>query len=239
MYSQLKTMSYDDILKTSLRITKEKSQPVFSDIIGATAEVGRLAEFIKETEININAELEHPNAQNTKYKNQIENLLQLLKFETDSNNRWLTLIGILERKIIQLRLYRNIQVSFSTQIQKSGEKKFNYILLRAPFMDLYAGKKEIRVYYKKIEDFVGYNSIEELKENNEFKAAAIETIRKEMELTIEKEGISIDYLRDELNKIEQGQNKSKIELIAKQQNTASQLKEEIKTLKKRIEELEK
>ncbi len=232
-------MSYDDILKTSLRITKEKSQPVFSDIIGATAEVGRLAEFIKETEININAELEHPNAQNTKYKNQIENLLQLLKFETDSNNRWLTLIGILERKIIQLRLYRNIQVSFSTQIQKSGEKKFNYILLRAPFMDLYSGKKEIRVYYKKIEDFVGYNSIEELKENNEFKAAAIETIRKEMELTIEKEGISIDYLRDELNKIEQGQNKSKIELIAKQQNTASQLKEEIKTLKKRIEELEK
>ena len=232
MYSQLKTMSYDDILKTSLRITKEKSQPVFSDIIGATAEVGRLAEFIKETEININAELEHPNAQNTKYKNQIENLLQLLKFETDSNNRWLTLIGILERKIIQLRLYRNIQVSFSTQIQKSGEKKFNYILLRAPFMDLYSGKKEIRVYYKKIEDFVGYNSIEELKENNEFKAAAIETIRKEMELTIEKEGISIDYLRDELNKIEQGQNKSKIELIAKQQNTASQLKEEIKTLKK-------
>ena len=239
MYSQLKTMTYEDMLKTSLRITKEKSQPVFSDIIGATAEVGRLAEFIKETEININAELEHPNAQNTKYKNQIENLLQLLKFETDSNNRWLTLIGILERKIIQLRLYRNIQVSFSTQIQKSGEKKFNYILLRAPFMDLYSGKKEIRVYYKKIEDFVGYNSIEELKENNEFKAAAIETIRKEMELTIEKEGISIDYLRDELNKIEQGQNKSKIELIAKQQNTASQLKEEIKTLKKRIEELEK
>ena len=163
----------------------------------------------------------------------------LLKFETESNNRWLTLIGILERKIIQLRLYRNIQVSFSTQIQKSGEKKFNYILLRAPFMDLYSGKKEIRVYYKKIEDFVGYNSIEELKENNEFKAAAIETIRKEMELTIEKEGISIDYLRDELNKIEQGQNKSKIELIAKQQNTASQLKEEIKTLKKRIEDLEK
>ena len=232
-------MSYDDILKTSLRITKEKSQPVFSDIIGATTEVGRLAEFIKETEININAELEHPNAQNTKYKNQIENLLQLLKFETESNNRWLTLIGILERKIIQLRLYRNIQVSFSTQIQKSGEKKFNYILLRAPFMDLYSGKKEIRVYYKKIEDFVGYNSIEELKENNEFKAAAIETIRKEMELTIEKEGISIDYLRDELNKIEQGENKSKIELIAKQQNTASQLKEEIKTLKKRIEDLEK
>lgn len=239
MYSQLKTMSYDDILKTSLRITKEKSQPVFSDIIGATTEVGRLAEFIKETELNIIAELEHPNSQNTKYKNQIENLLQLLKFETDSNNRWLTLIGILERKIIQLRLYRNIQVSFSTQMQKSGEKKFNYILLRAPFMDLYSGKKEIRVYYKKIEDFVGYNSIEELKENNEFKAAAIETIRKEMELTIEKEGISIDYLRDELNKIEQRQNKSKIELIAKQQNTASQLKEEIKTLKKRIEELEK
>ena len=239
MYSQLKTMSYDDILKTSLRITKEKSQPVFSDIIGATTEVGRLAEFIKETEININAELDHPNAQNTKYKNQIENLLQLLKFETESNNRWLTLIGILERKIIQLRLYRNIQVSFSTQMQKSGEKKFNYILLRAPFMDLYSGKKEIRVYYKKFEEFVGYNCIEELKENNEFKAAAIETIRKEMEMTIEKEGISIDYLRDELNKIEQSQNKSKIELIAKQQNTASQLKEEIKTLKKRIEELEK
>jgi hypothetical protein len=42
-----------------------------------------------------------------------------------------------------------------------------------------------------------------------------------------------------LNKIEQGQHKLKIDLIAKQQNTASQLKEEIKNLKKRIEELEK
>jgi len=239
LYSQLKTMSYDDILKTSKRITKEKTESVFSDIVGATTDVGRLAEFIKETEQNINSELDHPNAQNNKYKIQIETLLQLLKFESTSNNRWLTLIGLLERKIIQLRLYRNIQVAYSTQVQKSGEKKFNYILLRAPFMDLYSGKKEIRVYYKKLEDFNGFDNIDALKDDKEFKNAAIETIRKEMELLIIKEGISIEYIIEELNKIEQSQHKSKIDLIAKQQNTASQLKEEIKTLKKRIEELEK
>ena len=239
MYSQLKTMSYDDILKTGKRITKEKTEPVFSDIVGATTEVGRLAEFIKETEQNINSELDHPNAHDNKYKLQIGNLLQLLKFETTSNNRWLTLIGLLERKIIQLRLYRNIQVAYSTQVQKSGDKKFNYILLRAPFMDLYSGKKEIRVYYKKLEDFTGFDNIDTLKDDKEFKNAAIETIRKEMELLIEKEGISLEYIKEELNKIEQGQHKLKIDLIAKQQNTTSQLKEEIKTLKKRIEELEK
>lgn len=239
MYSQLKTMSYDDILKTSKRIKKEKTESVFSDIVGATTDVGRLAEFIKETEQNINSELDHPNAHDNKYKIQIENLLQLLKFESTSNNRWLTLIGLLERKIIQLRLYRNIQVAYSTQVQKSGEKKFNYILLRAPFMDLYSGKKEIRVYYKKLEDFTGFDNIDALKDDKEFKNAAIETIRKEMELLIIKEGISIEYIIEELNKIEQSQHKSKIDLIAKQQNTASQLKEEIKTLKKRIEELEK
>jgi predicted nucleic acid-binding Zn-ribbon protein len=106
-------------------------------------------------------------------------------------------------------------------------------------MDLYSGKKEIRVYYKKLEDFTGFDNIDALKYDKEFKNAAIETIRKEMELLIEKEGISIEYITEELNKIEQGQHKLKIDLIAKQQNTASQLKEEIKNLKKRIEELEK
>ena len=239
MFSQLKTMSYDDILKTSQRITKEKTEPVFSDIIGATTKVGRLAEFIKETEKNINSELDHPNIHNHKYKIRIINLLELLKNETDSNNRWLTLIGLLERKIIQLRLYRNIQISYSTQIQKSGDKKFNYILLRAPFMDLYSGKKEIRVYFKKLEDFIGFNNIDELKEDNGFRISAIDTIRMEMEELIEKEGISIEYIKDELNKIGQDQQNSKIKLIVNQQNIASKLKEENKALKKRIEELEK
>jgi hypothetical protein len=203
-------MSYDDILKTGKRITKEKTEPVFSDIVGATTEVGRLAEFIKETEQNINSELDHPNAHDNTYKIQIENLLQLLKFETTSNNRWLTLIGLLERKIIQLRLYRNIQVAYSTQVQKSGDKKFNYILLRAPFMDLYSGKKEIRVYYKKLEDFTGFNNIDELKEDNGFRISAIDTIRMEMEELIEKEGISIEYIKDELSKIGQDQQNSKL-----------------------------
>ena len=153
-------MSYNEILRNNQRVIKERTQPVLSDIMGETNEKGRLAEFIRETELNINTDLEEPSIHDLKYKGQITNLLTELKYQTESNSRWFTLIGLLERKIIQLRLYRNIYVSFSTQLQKSGSNRFNYILLRAPFMDLYTGKQEIRIYYKKLEDFPGFDSID-------------------------------------------------------------------------------
>ena len=107
-------MSYNEILRNNQRVIKERTQPVLSDIMGETNEKGRLAEFIRETELNINTDLEEPSIHDLKYKGQITDLLTELKYQTESNSRWFTLIGLLERKIIQLRLYRNIYVSFST-----------------------------------------------------------------------------------------------------------------------------
>ena len=224
-------MSYNEILRNNQRVIKERTQPVLSDIMGETNEKGRLAEFIRETELNINTDLEEPSIHDLKYKGQITDLLTELKYQTESNSRWFTLIGLLERKIIQLRLYRNIYVSFSTQLQKSGSNRFNYILLRAPFMDLYTGKQEIRIYYKKLEDFPGFDSIDELKEVPEFRSAAIETVRLEMEKWIDSEGITLDYIREELNKIYQESAAAKNKKIVELSKLASQLKEENNKLK--------
>jgi hypothetical protein len=224
-------MSYNEILRNSPSMFKEKTHVVFSDIIGETNDTGRLAEFIKETEQHINSELENPTIHNIKYRTQIVNLLNELKHQTEDNKRWLTLIGLLERKIIQLRLYRNINVSYSTQVQKSGINKFNYILLRAPFMDLFKGRKEIRIYYKKLEDFPGFDTIDKLKEDINFKTTAIETVRVEMENWMDKEGITIDYIRDELNKINQIRENHKSKKIVELTLLVSELRKEIKSLK--------
>jgi hypothetical protein len=224
-------MSYNEILRNSSNMVKEKTQVVFSDIIGETNDTGRLAEFIKETELHINTELENPTIHNIKYRTQIVNLLNELKYQTEEYKRWLTLIGLLERKIIQLRLYRNISVSYSTQVQKSGVNKFNYILLRAPFMDLFKGKREIRIYYKKLEDFPGFNTIDKLKEDINFKTTAIETVRLEMESWMDKEGITIDYIRDELNKISLIRENLKTKQIVELTLLVSELRKEIKSLR--------
>lgn len=228
MFSQLKTMSYDEILKQSQRLTKEKAQPVFSEIIGQTIDMGKLAEFIKETEANLNTELEEPTVKDSYLKNRLSDMLAELKNQTDRQKKWLTLIGLLERKMIQVRLYRHIQVSYSTQIQKSGQNKFNYILLRAPFMDVYTGKKEIRIYYKKLEDFPNFTSIDKLKEDIHFKSSAIESVRQEMMNIMENDGIDIHYIREELNKMRIENENSSMRKIVELTKINLQLRKELK-----------
>ena len=228
MFSQLKKMSYDEILKQTQRLSKEKTQPVFSEIIGQTIEMGKLAEFIKETETNLNTELVEPTVKDSYLKNRLSDMLAELQIQTDRQKRWLTLIGLLERKIIQVRLYRNIQVSYSTQIQKSGQNKFNYILLRAPFMDVYTGKKEVRIYFKKLEDFPNFTSIDELKEDKHFKSSAIESIRQEMMNIMANAGVDINYIRDELNKISIENENSRLKKIVDLTSINQQLRKELK-----------
>lgn len=224
MFSQIETMSYNEILRNNQRGNKERALPVFSDIIGETSGKGRLADFIKDTESNISLIINEPTIKTNTYKKRISDLLDELKSQTETNKRWLTLIGLLERKIIQYRLYRNIHISYSTQLQRSGSNMFNYILLRAPFMDLFTGKQEVRIYFKKLEDFEGFYSIEELKEDEKFKSSAIEAVRQEMENWMESEGVSLEYIKEELSKIEYEAHKTKIDLINKLSKTARQQK---------------
>jgi hypothetical protein len=217
-------MSYNEIIRNSQRVNKERSLPVFSDIIGETIGKGRLADFIKDTELNIVSNIDEPTIKTNTYKKRMVDLLDELKSQTETNKRWLTLIGLLERKIIQYRLYRNIHISYSTQLQRSGSNMFNYILLRAPFMDLFTGKQEVRIYFNKLEDFAGFDSIEELKEDEKFRSSAIESVRQEMEKWMDSEGITLDYIREELKKIEDEAHKSKIDLINKLSKNARQQK---------------
>jgi hypothetical protein len=49
-------------------------------------------------------------------------------------------------------------VAISTQAQKSGDNTYNYILLRSPFMDAITGKKEIRIYFNKLEDYPSFKT---------------------------------------------------------------------------------
>jgi hypothetical protein len=197
-------MSYNDILNSVKRINKEKVQSVFSDIIGETKETGRLVEFIKDSEAHLTGQMEETISPKDSYlKKEMTTLIDKFKNYSESKFKWLTYMGLLERKIMQQRLYRNIQISYSTQLQKSGENKFSYILLRAPFIDIFTGKKEIRVYYNKLEDYPNYKSIEELKNDINFKIKAAEKIREEMDKQINNENMSLEKLFKELENSEQ------------------------------------
>ncbi len=98
-------------------------------------------------------------------------------------------------------------------------------------MDLFKGRKEIRIYYKKLEDFPGFDTIDKLKEDINFKTTAIETVRVEMENWMDKEGITIDYIKDELNKINQIRENHKSKKIVELTLLVSELRKEIKSLK--------
>ena len=98
-------------------------------------------------------------------------------------------------------------------------------------MDLYTGKQEIRIYYKKLEDFPGFESIDELKELPEFRSAAIETVRLEMEKWMDSDGITLDHIREELRKIDEERETSKNKKIVELSKLASQLKEDNNKLK--------
>lgn len=223
-------MSYSEIIKPTSKKYKEKTQVVFSDIIGETKEQGSLADFIRETENNLNASIDNPTSNDAKYKKEIITLLSELKKQSEKNNKWLTLMGLIERKIIQFRLLRNKQISYSTQLQKSGDNKFNYILLRAPFMELYSGKKEVRVYYNKLEDYKGFNSIDQLKLDDNFKTKSTDSIGFEMEKIIDKEGITTEFLINEIRKYNEINNQNKEDIM--------KLRDENAYLHNKINELE-
>ena len=111
-------------------------------------------------------------------------------------------MGLVERKILQLRCYKNPTLAFSIQEQKSGENTFSYIVIRALFIDLYSGKKEIRRYFNKLEDYPKFNSLEELKTDKTFLNDALVEIKSVMADMIKNEGITIEYLESELKKLE-------------------------------------
>jgi hypothetical protein len=195
-------MAYRDINLSKQVTPKENLSPVFSEFIGETEGQGKIDVFINDSTANLNMPSNiNADAYEAKFNSDLSKLLESYKKDTTENKRWLTIIGMIERKILQLRCYKNPTLAFSIQSQKSGDNFFNYIVIRAIFFDLYSGKKEIRRYFNKMEDYPQFNSLEELKSDPTFLNDALIEIKSIMADLINKEEIKFEYLESELRKL--------------------------------------
>jgi hypothetical protein len=197
-------MAYRDInLSNQPRAYKENLVPVLSDLVGETEGQGKIDNFIDDSMSNLKMPSNiKSDPYEVKFNADHSKLLDLYKCKTDNSKRWITLMGLIERKILQLRCYKNPSLAFSIQEQKSGDNFFRYIVIRAPFIDLYTGKKEIRRYHTKLEDYPKFNSLDELKSDPVFLSEAITEIKNIMAQQINKEDITLEYLESELRSLE-------------------------------------
>ena len=187
-------MAYRDINISKQAAPKENLTPVFSEFIGETEGQGKIDNFLDDSKSNLKMSSSIKlDTHEVKFNSDLSKLLNLFESETDERKRWLTIMGLIERKILQLRCYKNPTLAFSIQSQKSGDNYFSYIVIRAVFFDLYTGKKEIRRYFNKMEDYE-YNSLEELKSDTSFMNEALIEIKSIMADLINKEDITIEYL---------------------------------------------
>ena len=195
-------MAYRDINISKQAAPKENLTPVFSEFIGETKGQGKIDNFVNDSKSNLKMSSSiKSDTHGVKFNSDLSKLLNLFESETDERKRWLTIMGLIERKILQLRCYKNPTLAFSIQSQKSGDNYFSYIVIRAVFFDLYTGKKEIRRYFNKMEDYPQYNSLEELKSDPNFMNEALIEIKSIMADLINKEDITIEYLEAQLKSL--------------------------------------
>lgn len=201
--STTETMAYRDIkLSKQTKTNKEDLTPVFSDLIGEMEGQGKIDNFIDGSLTNLSLPSNiSSDPFEIKFNSDLNKLLTTYKNDATANERWLTIMGLIERKIFQLRCYKNPTLAFSLQEQKSGENTFSYIVIRALFIDLYSGKKEIRRYFNKLEDYPKYNTLDDLKTDKSFLNDALNEIKSVMAEQINKEDITLDYLKSELQKL--------------------------------------
>lgn len=196
-------MAYRDInLSKVQKSNKESLTPVFSDLIGEMEGQGKIDNFIDDSIANLNMSSNiSSDPFEVKFNSELTKLISSYKNDATANERWLTIMGLIERKILQLRCYKNPTLAFSLQEQKSGENTFSYIVIRALFIDLYSGKKEIRRYFNKLEDYPKFKSLDDLKADKSFLNDALIEIKSVMAEQINHEGITLDYLESELEKL--------------------------------------
>ena len=203
MTSTTESMAYRDIkLSKQTKTNKEDLTPVFSDLIGEMEGQGKIDNFIDGSLTNLSLPSNiSSDPFEIKFNNDLNKLLTTYRNDATANKRWLTIMGLIERKIFQLRCYKNPTLAFSLQEQKSGENTFSYIVIRALFIDLYSGKKEIRRYFNKLEDYPKFNTLDDLKTDKSFLNDALNEIKSVMAEQINKEDITLDYLKSELQKL--------------------------------------
>jgi hypothetical protein len=133
-------MAYRDInLSKNQKSNKENLTPVFSDLIGEMEGQGKIDNFIDDSIANLNMSSNiSSDPFEIKFNSDLNKLLTTYKNDATANERWFTIMGLIERKIFQLRCYKNPTLAFSLQEQKSGENTFSYIVIRALFIYLYS-----------------------------------------------------------------------------------------------------
>ena len=208
MWNKSKKMGYEDILKKIRTTEKQKFVPVFSDIIGDSNDKGKLADFLLLNQQTVD---DYRMGKSTSLlSNEMEylnDLKRLYRDEAHYHNMWLTMMGLLEIKILQHHCLASPRIAYSLQIQKSGDKKFNYIVLRFQFYSVLQGKKEIRIYFNKIEDYPKYKTLDELKKDKSFILESEKVVREEMRKEIEKDHVTFEQFKDNFQEVEKNRGK--------------------------------
>lgn len=175
----------EDTLKRISPKTKEmwRNITIFADLFDSEREKGKLKRF------RISRLMDFPEltTENDIWDHQLpvsHNFTKILKqynLEIQKSREWLLYMCLLERVLLQIKNYTSPRLTYRILQQKSGENTFRYIVVRAPFYDLYKGAIEVRAYHGKLEDHPGCNSISDIiKRKNDFEEGAIKIIKRSM-----------------------------------------------------------
>ena len=185
---------------------------LFSDFFGQDIREGSVAEF-KRNKLRYNAASKqvYYGLGYGEVRQEVSNLMGEYNRQLIAKNKWLGLMGMMERMLHQFDLYSNPSIVFSTQKQKSGKNYFRYILLRTPFYDLVTGRYDLRVYFNKLEDYPQFKTIDELvKGDVNFVSEARKEIRKKMKEVIDSNPISFTDVQNGLKQIESDRDRNEV-----------------------------
>ena len=201
--------TFGDFLETLIKVQhKEKGNntTLFSEFYGQESTEGKVHEFkVRNLRFNkLNQKMYVGiGLGDVNVKEEVSAIMREYHNQLIAKTKWMGLMGILERLLIQYDCYAKARISYSTQKQKSGDKKFEYILLRSPFFDLIEGKIEIRVYYTKMEDYPTYSSIEDLVNGNkDFVSKSKKEVKDKMYEIIKNNPITFLQIKEALKKVE-------------------------------------
>jgi hypothetical protein len=224
---------FDDVLNSNQGVLSEivnelNSKPthkdknpantlLFSEFFGEEIGQGLVADFRrKNIHFNLNKK---KGADKLGYGDFLEDVTNIMKeYHTQivAKRKWLGLMGLLERNLLQYECFKDPKIVYGTQKQKSGKNTFEYILLRAPFFDLVKGKDEIRIYYTKMEDYPSYKSIDKLvKNNHEFVFKSKKIVQDKMVNIINSNPISFKEIQSALKEIETETDRKDVEVFEK------------------------
>lgn len=207
---------FAELVMTQMNSSKSRTDPfanatLFSEFFGEEMSDGLVADF-KRKKLRFDPIKKQLFNQlgYSELKEEVGSIMREFHTQLVAKNKWLGLMGLMERLLLQMDCYSNPKILCSAQKQRSGQNQFHYILLRAPFYDLVEGRNEIRVYFNKLEDYPQFKSIEELQNDNNFKADATKEVRKKMKEIIDANPITFSEIQDAFKKIESDEDREEI-----------------------------